>query len=179
MKRLQVIVLAAVGTAVVIAALGVGFYIGGTRQKKKAGEEPQQVGGGNLIPGRLGRDRFSNVSEEERARIVEGRRERAERWASMSDEEKEKFRQQLRRRFDARQGEVGRLPALSEDERANLREKWANMSRQEREEFRAKMRERFGAAQREPNAVQWGSNVVGQEPNAVGQEPNAIGQEKK
>ncbi len=172
MKRLQIIIIAAVGAAVVLTALGVGFYIRGAGQKKEAGGKPRQVGEGSIIPGRVGRDRFRNLSEEERARIVEGRKERAERWANMSDEEKEKFRQQLRRRFNIRRGEVGRLPALSEEERANLRERWANMSMQEREEFRAKMRERFGAAWREPNAVQG-------EPNVVGQEPNAVGQEKK
>jgi hypothetical protein len=172
MKRVQIIIIAAVGAAAILTALGVGFYIGEVRQKKEAAEKPQQVGGESLIPGRVGRDRFSNLSEEERARIVEGRKQRAERWANMSDEEKEKFRQQLRRRFNVRGGEERRLPALSEEERANLRQRWANMSMQEREEFRAKMRERFGAAQREPNAVQ-------SEPNIVGQEPNAVGQEKK
>jgi hypothetical protein len=183
MKRMQTIILAAVGAVVLLTALGVGFYIRGARQAKQkseavsqggaeAGEKPQQVGDGNLVPARVRRERFRNLSEEESAKVAEGMKKREERRANMSEEEKEKFRQQLRERFNAeRQSRVG-LPALSGDDKATLRERWANMSRQERDEFRAEMRERFGDAWQEPNAVQG-------EPNVVGQEPNAIQQEKK
>jgi len=178
MKQRQVIILAAVGAAVLLTALGVGFYIREARQKSEAGDETGaesggKQSGGSLIPGGVGRENLRNLSEQERARIVEERKKIAQRQANMSEEEKEKFRQQVRERFNVRRGGASeRLPALSEEERARLREKWANMSEQEREQLRNKMREEFGAARREPNAVQ-------QEPNVVGQEPNVIRQEKK
>lgn len=171
MKQRQVIILGAVGAAVLLTALGVGFYIREAGQKSKDGsqagaESGGKQSGGNLIPGGVSRENLRNLSEQERARIVEERKKITERQANMSEEEKENLRQQVRERFNVRrQGASERLPALSEEERVRLREKWANMSEQEREEFRNKMREKFGAARREPNAVQ--------------QEPNAIGQEKK
>lgn len=173
MKQRQVIILAAVGAAVLLTALGVGFYIREASRKSEAGSKAGAESGGSLIPGGVGRENLRNLSEQERARIVEERKKIAQRQPDMSEEEKEKVRQQVRERFNVRQrGASERLPAFSDEERAQLREKWANMSEQEREEFRNKMREEFGAARREPNAVQ-------QEPNVVGQEPNAIRQEKK
>lgn len=167
MKHSQIIILAAVAAAVLLTALGVGFYIREARQKSKANESGAgDEAGGSLIPARVSRERFSNLSEEERAKIVEGRKKIVERQESMSEEEKEKFREQVRERFKLpRRGEGERLPALADEERAKLRERWANMSEREKEEFRNKMREEFGA--------------VRQEPNAVRQEPNAIRQEEK
>jgi len=170
MKHSQTIILAAVAAAVLLTALGVGFYVREARQKNRAGgprvgaESVGEESGGSLVPGRVGRERFSNLSEEERAKVVEERKKIAEGRANMSEEEKEKFRQQLRERFNARRrGERERLPALSPEEGAKLRERWANMSEQEREEYRSKMRKEYGAVRGEPNAVQ-------QEPNAIRQE---------
>jgi len=165
MKHSQTIILAAVGAAVLLTAVGVGFYIREARQKNRAIESRAgDEAGGSLIPARVSLERFSNLSEEERAKIVEGRKKIVERQESMSEEEKEKFRGQLRERFNARRrGEREKLPALSPEEGAKLRERWANMSEQERQEFRNKMREQFGAVRREPNVVQ-------QEPNAIRQE---------
>jgi len=163
MKHSQIIILAAVAAAVLLTVLGIGFYIREAMQKSKANESRagDESGGGSLIPTGVGREKLRNLSEEERAKVVEERKKIADGRANMSEEEKEKFRQQLRERFNARRrGERERLPAFSEEEGAKLRERWANMSEQEREEYRSKMRKEYGAVRREPNAVQ-------QEPNAI------------
>ena len=165
MKHSQTIILAAVAAAVLFTALGVGFYIREARQKSKANESRAgDEARGSLIPTGVGREKLRNLSEEERAKLVEERKKIVEGQKNMSEEEKEKFREQVRERFNARRrGERERLPALSEEEGAKLRERWANMSEQEREEYRSKMRKEYGAVRREPNAVQ-------QEPNAIRQE---------
>ena len=165
MKHSQTIILTAVGAAVLLTVLGVGFYIREAKQKNRAIESG--VGdqtGRNLIPARVGRERFRNLSEEERAKLVEERKKIVEGQKDMSEEEKEKFREQLRERFNARRrGEREKPPELSEEERAKLSQRLTNMPEQESEELRNKIREEFGAVRREPNAVR-------QEPNAIRQE---------
>ena len=69
------------------------------------------------------RERWPNMSEEEREKFTAQMRER---WENMSEEEREQARE--RRRAEMRQ----------------RREKLESMSEEEREEFRAQMRERFG-----------------------------------
>ncbi|MHC4728320.1 MAG: hypothetical protein ACYS17_13955 [Planctomycetota bacterium] len=68
------------------------------------------------------RDRFANMSEEERAKM-------RERFANMSDEERA---QMMRERMGGRRREGG------------MRERMENMTEEEREAFRAQMRERMG-----------------------------------
>ena len=180
MKHTQIILLIVVAVAVLITAVGVGFYIKEARDKNRqatksaSGWQGGSRGGsgavGNpsvegLMPARASRERLRNLSEEDRAKIVEERQSLRERWASMSAEEKEKFREQLRERFNVRRrGEQTRAPVVSPAEMADVKGKWENMTEQEREDFRAKMRERFRGGMQEPNAVR-------QEPNAVQQEP--------
>jgi hypothetical protein len=173
MKRSQTIVLIAVGAAVLITAVGIGFYIKEARRNKQGGSEAGANVGGehsvqSMIPPTVGREKFYNLSEEERAKIVEERKKATERWATMSDEEKQKFREQLRERFDiSRQGDRGAGLTLSEEEKTKLRERWANMTEQERQQFRDKIREELRAKLRDPNAVRREPNIVGQEPNTI------------
>ncbi len=48
------------------------------------------------------RGRFENMSEEERARMEEERRQMRERFENMSEEEREAYRAQMRERFGGR-----------------------------------------------------------------------------
>ena len=66
------------------------------------------------------RERWEDMSGEQRERFRAGMRGRKERWENMSEEEKEEFLARMRER----------------------RERWRNMSEEEREEFRARRRER-------------------------------------
>lgn len=170
MKHSQIIVLVAVGAAVLVTALGIGFYVGEARHRNRAVESKtiadSNVAGGqrSLIAGRVDRGRVRNFSEEERTGLVEERKQAVEKWKSMSGEEKQQFRTQLREKFNARRrGEMEKTRIMTPEEKAKLAQKWQTMSEQEREEFKAKIRA--------------GVNIVGQEPNIVQQEPNAARQE--
>lgn len=66
------------------------------------------------------RERWENMSEEQRERFRAGMRERKERWENLSEEEREEYLARMRER----------------------RERWRNMSEEERQEFRARRRER-------------------------------------
>jgi len=93
------------------------------------------------MPGGEGRGPFGDVSEEERERM-------RERFENMSEEERQGYKAQKRERVGGRRPQGGdRFGDLSEEERAereNMRERLENMSEEEREEFRVQMRERFG-----------------------------------
>ncbi|MHC4489001.1 MAG: hypothetical protein ACYS9C_07545 [Planctomycetota bacterium] len=97
------------------------------------------------MPGGEGRRPFGDVSEEERERM-------RERFENMSEEEKQEYRAQMRERFGGRRPQGGdRFGDLSEEERArsraereSMRERFENMSEEERQEFMAQRRERFG-----------------------------------
>jgi hypothetical protein len=66
------------------------------------------------------RERWEDMSEEQRERFRDGMRERKERWENMSEEERQEYLDRMRER----------------------RESWRNMSEEERQEFRARRRER-------------------------------------
>jgi len=98
------------------------------------------------IPGGEGRGGpFGDLSEEERER-------RRERFENMSEEEKQEYRAQMRERIGGRQPQGDdRFGDLSEEERARLREemeelrgRWEQMSEEEREEARSQINEKYG-----------------------------------
>ena len=66
------------------------------------------------------RERWEDMSEEQRERFRARIRERKERWENMSEEERQEYLDRMRER----------------------RERWRNMSEEERQEFRARRRER-------------------------------------
>ncbi len=66
------------------------------------------------------RERWEDMSEEQRERFRARIRERKERWENMSEEERQEYLDRARER----------------------RERWENMSEEERQEFRARRRER-------------------------------------
>jgi hypothetical protein len=115
----------------------------------------------------------SPESPEGRGGFGEGRGNMRERFANMSEEE----RVQMRERFGGRRregGMRGRFENMSEEERARMeeerrqmRERMENMSDEEREEFRAQMRERFGG-RRPPGDGQGGREGGRRRPGGSG-----------
>ena len=77
--------------------------------------------GGRRREGGMG-GRFENMSEEERAKMEEERRQMRERMENMSEEERAKMREEMEM----------------------LRERWEEMSEEEREEARSQMSEKYG-----------------------------------
>jgi hypothetical protein len=96
------------------------------------------------------------LSPEQRAELVQQRAGMRERFENMTEEEKEKFKAQMRERFGGRRrGSMGPQLQLSEEDRAKLREeidalreKWDQMSEAEREEARNKISEKYGFSPR-------------------------------
>ena len=107
------------------------------------------------------RQRFQNMSEEEREKFRAEMRQRRERFENMSEEEKEKFRAEMRERFGAGRSGIGReeqLKAIEEIEEqvAKLKAVMQSTGREARgsfrdlsEEERAKLREKMAKAVRE------------------------------
>ncbi len=160
MKQWTAVISVVVVAAVLGAVLGIGLLIRETvfqrarsgspeaaeRDSKLTGEQPGRGPGGP----RMGQ----SPSVEDRQRQQQQRARMVEQMADMSPQEQERFRAQVRRKFDAGQGpdrqRFGRMPP---EERAKLaeqwqgvRQRWENMSEQEREAVRAQLRERFGGA---------------------------------
>lgn len=122
MKQSRIIISVIVAAAVLLAAFGLGFYIGEARSRRARIESEVSTGAGRegferrRMPGRGGPPLggFRNLSAEEEARL-------RERWESKLEQKREEFREKMRER----------------------KEKWENMSEEEKEKFRAEMRERF------------------------------------
>ncbi len=109
------------------------------------------------MPGSGGMDRGGDLSPEERTGLVEQRAGMRERFENMSEEEKEKFRTQMRDRFGGRRRDGGQDMGsqLSEEDRAkmmkdfeDLRAKSEEMSEEERGEARNKIFEKYGLSPR-------------------------------
>jgi len=69
-----------------------------------------QMGRRFRVEGPRGMGRFGNLSPEERRRLEEQRRRMRERWEQMSEQEREQFRRQMQERFDRWRREPGAPP---------------------------------------------------------------------
>ncbi len=113
------------------------------------------------------RQRFENMSEEEKEKFRAEMRERRERFQNMSEEEKEKFRAEMRLKMGPMPPRLGREEQLKAIEviqeqaaklkasmEATRRPEGRRRSRERSEEERAKLRERFTEANRQrQNAI--------------------------
>ncbi len=123
MKRSRTIISAVVTVAVLLTALGLGLCIRAVRSRRagiesKAGTgsemtgRVQKAGDANglerigaargPIPARAGGERFRNLTSEEVARLREESEKIRARWENMSEEERQKFRTEMRERFSPR-----------------------------------------------------------------------------
>ena len=170
--------------AVLLAAFGVGICIreirfSGAKNESKAGNElARDRAQGRPMPGPGSRNRARDSSPEERAGLVEERARMRERFENMSEEERQEYRAQMRERFGSRRRRGG-FEELSEEERARLeeerrqmRERWESMSEEERQAYRAQMRERFGGGRRLPGGEEGGRERSGGRRDAEEQENN-------
>jgi hypothetical protein len=157
MKQPNTRTLAIVVVVVLLAALGAALCIRATRsgsaETDSGSTTAQRPTTRRPLNGPGGRDAASALSPEERTALVEERAKMMERFENMSEEEKEKFRAEVRKKFAAKRQESA-VRNISEEERARLeaerikmRERWENMSEEERQAYRAKMRARFGERQ--------------------------------
>jgi len=92
-----------------------------------------------------------DLSPEQRAELVEQRAAMRDRFENMTDEEREAFRAQMRERFSGRRRDMGPQLNLSDEERAQLRKdidelraNWEQMSEAEREEARNNISDKYG-----------------------------------
>jgi len=164
MKQASILTSVVIAVVVLLASLGIGLCIREIRFRQAGIETKsgklQKPGDVNDIekgrtqispvPGPGGGDRQRDLSPEDRTKIVEERAEVREQFENMSEEEKEKFRAQVREKFSGRRREGG-FQNLSEEQRARfreemekLRERWDEMSEEEREQTRAQMLEKYG-----------------------------------
>ena len=160
--KLSGTIVSIIGAAVVLAgAFAIGLGIREVRSRRarvepKVTVEPdrEQVDK-KLTAGPGGREAFGDLSPEERAKRREEREKMMEKMATMSEDEREKFRAQMGERFGAmRRGDGRRPPDLSPGQRTRraaewekIRDRWETMSEQEKEQFRAGMRERPDSGQ--------------------------------
>jgi len=105
------------------------------------------------MPGIGGMDRGGPPSPEQSTESGEQRAGMRDRFENMTEEEREKFRTQMRDRFGGRQRDMG--PQLSEEDRTKMREemeelraKWEEMSEEEREAARNQISEKYGVTPR-------------------------------
>jgi len=143
-----------VGIAVILIFWRVGFHRTTADQSSVDSRSGVGLGGKqseqDLTPRPPGDPRSRYLSATERATSREQRRQMLEKMASMSGEERERLRAEMRERFrSGRQRESARFRSVSPEERARLkeqdekmRERWRNMSEEERKQFLAQMREK-------------------------------------
>lgn len=122
-RTIKVLVIA----AVLLAALGIGVCIKQFRMQD-TGTDGES---GLTIPDELHRLNHHNLSSEERAELREQREQMLEKMANLTEEEKEKFRAQMREKFDVR-GQRNRpmFSELPEQERERLRRRWQEPNEQ-------------------------------------------------
>ena len=121
--------------------------------EKSPGDLERNRAQARRMPGTGGMDRGGDLSPEERAGLVEQRAGMRDRFENMTEEEREKFRAQMRDRFSGRQRDAG--PQLSEEDRTKMREEidalragWEEMSEEEREAARNQISEKYGVTPR-------------------------------
>ena len=100
--------------------------------------------------GRQGQpNRFSSLSEDERARLIQQMEQMRQNWDNMSDTERENFRAQMRERFETGQRQdrtrfSGLSPQLTtpvKEDSNSVRLRWEDMSEEQRQQYRERMRQ--------------------------------------
>ena len=184
MKLSNTVVSIIVITAVLLSVCVVGLLIRQARTGRSE-REPQTVAEANDTTTQP--DMATSLREpgagqaqddaEQRARLKKEREQVLEKMASLTEEEKEQFRERIRQRFSSQRAGSQRT-SLSPEEREQMRLKWENMSEEQRKAALARMRARAGAGRRPPQET---GPEVPEEPNTIGEqgveeagsEPNA------
>lgn len=160
---IPVIIAAVLLPLVLLAAFVFGLYVRKARQQKRdvelvasskaVAEQKTKQAEVTSRPPHDSRQRTRTVSPEQRDQLREQIEDIKQRWATMSEAERQEFRAKMLEMFDTRRRETrSRYSARPPQEEARFREelmltkkKWEEMSEEEREAFRNKMRERANA----------------------------------
>jgi hypothetical protein len=159
MKQSSVIISVIVAAAVLLAAFATGLYIKEVRRKYKAAEseaatEPETKQAEiTPTPPQESRPEPHSISPEQRAQLTEQINDIKQRWASMSEAEREEFRAKIDEIIQAKRTEDRTRFQTTPPEGRNrfgeefleIKNRWENMSEQEKQEYRDKMRETANA----------------------------------
>ena len=159
MKQSSVIISVIVAAVVILAALATGLYIKEVRRKYKAAEyesatEPEiKQAEITPTPPQESRPKPHSISPEQRAQLTEQINDIKQRWAAMSEAERQEFRAKIKEIIQAKRTEDRTKFQTTFPERVDrfgeefleIKNRWENMSKQERQEYRDKMRETANA----------------------------------
>jgi len=132
MKQLNTVIMIIIVAVVLLAALGVGSYIRRNRLISETGRGYRRNvldDVGTPLLDRGDPTAGKNLSNEEIAVLREQRKKIIEKMANLSEEEKEKFRAQIREGFRTRWlRDRSKSRKISPDEAAKLKERWRYIS---------------------------------------------------
>ncbi len=158
MKKASTLISVIIAVVMLLAALGVGFSVKQFRvhhAEKAVQAEPnvKQPGEKAALSGGGERRRSADLTDEQRAERQEERAQMRDRWENMSEEERRQSMAERGNRFDAgtRGQGGGRRPGgtgMSDEERQAMRDRFENMSEEERQKDREEMRQKFGDRRR-------------------------------
>ncbi len=184
MKLSNTVVSIVVITAVLLSVCAVGLVIHQARTGRSE-REPQTIAEANDTgsrPEMATSLRESGAGQarddvERRARLKKEREQVLEKMSSLTEEEKEQFRERVRQRFSSQRAGRSGLWSLSPEEREQMLQKWQNMSEEERKAVVARMRARSEVGRRSPQEtapeVPEEQNTDGEQSvEEVGSEPN-------
>lgn len=159
MKKSNTIILVIIAAVGLLVALTIGLYVRNTWQKSGPREseaitEPDTIQAQiTTKPARQDRQRSRTLSPEQKALLTEQIVNIKQRWANMSEAEREEFRVKMVEIFDAGRPQGSRKLETSPPEGRDkfgqqfleIKNKWEDMSEAERKEFMEKMRESANA----------------------------------
>jgi hypothetical protein len=159
MKQSNTIILVIVAAVGLLVVLTIGLYVRNTWQTNSTHEseavtEPDTKHARKTTkPARKDRQSSRTLSPEQRAQIIEQIENIKQRWANMSEAEREEFRGKMVQIFDAGRPQSSRKFETSPPEGRDkfgeqfleIKNKWEDMSEAERKEFMEKMRESANA----------------------------------
>jgi len=159
MKQYSAIISVVAAAAVLAAAWAVGLGVREFRFRRartidspKIGQPDRKPAPDRPMPGPGGPARKSELSAEQKAQLKQQKGKMIEEMGNLSEEQKEKFRAQVREKFSpSSPADKQGFPQMSAEEMAKLKEqwqkmkeKWESMSEQEKQQYKVQMRERFG-----------------------------------
>jgi hypothetical protein len=160
--------------AAVLASCAVGLLVHWARQGSSRPERDSEARVQVSKPGPGGAR--TTASPEEMAKRKEERAQILAKMNSLTDEQKEQFRNRVREQFTApvKKG----VPRISPEEQERIRQKWESMSDEERRAWQARMEAQLRAARRRegsPRTVPEAAEGTEQGVPDTGPEPNAAG----
>jgi hypothetical protein len=177
MKSSNTVVSIGIIVAVVLASCGVGLLVHQARRghpQPERGPDARDPSAQAAQSG-PGSERTADTPEE-RAKRKEERAQILAKMNSLTDEQKEQFRNLVRQQFTApsKRG----FPRLSPEEQEQIQQKWDSMSEEERQAWKTRLEAELRAVRRQegsPRMVPGASSGTEQGVQETGPEPNEAG----